>query len=200
MARVNGKEVNFKTSKNLELGKNVLGVETDATIMPMNENSLDDMAKAEAISKYNDQVDEYVNKLDEHVKLLQQYTEEIGKDLDHLEIKPLYEGVLIKPYDENPFQRIKKEGGIITDLGGQKPIFKSHETGKFEEEEQFIHVGLVMDIGPAVKYIKEGDVVFWRSVSETPVPFFKQGLVQVNEHSIMTTVNQGLSDRFKKIN
>ena len=81
MARVNGKEVNFKTSKNLELGKNVLGVETDATIMPMNENSLDDMAKAEAISKYNDQVDEYVNKLDEHVKLLQQYTEEIGKDL-----------------------------------------------------------------------------------------------------------------------
>ena len=34
---------------------------------------------------------------------------EINKDLDKLEIKPLYEGILIKPYAENPFQQIKKE-------------------------------------------------------------------------------------------
>jgi len=40
----------------------------------------------------------------------------------------------------------------------------------------------------------------WRKPSETPVPFYKQGWVQVNEHSIMTIFNEGLSERFKAIN
>ena len=39
----------------------------------------------------------------------------------------------------------------------------------------------------------------WRRPSEVPVPFFKQNLVLVNEHSIMTAVNQGLNDRFKNL-
>ena len=38
----------------------------------------------------------------------------------------------------------------------------------------------------------------WRQPSETPVPFFKQGLILVNEHSILTTINQGLEERFSK--
>ena len=87
---------------------------------------------------------------------------EINKDLDKLEIKPLYEGILIKPYAENPFQQIKKEGAIIVDLGGQKPIYKSHEDGEYHEEKQFVKVGLVVEVGPTTRYIKEGDVVMWR--------------------------------------
>ena len=37
----------------------------------------------------------------------------------------------------------------------------------------------------------------WRRPSETPVPFYKQNLVLVNEHSIMTIVNEGLTKRLK---
>ena len=118
-------------------------------------------------------------------------------DLEQLEIKPNYEGVLIKPYEQNPFQQIKKEGNIITDTGGLIPQYKSNETGEWEEEEAFVRVGLVIDVGPTCKYVKEGDVVFWRKPSECVIPFFKQGFVQVNEHSIMTIVNQGLTERFK---
>jgi hypothetical protein len=55
-------------------------------------------------------------------------------------------------------------------------------------------------VGPAVKYVKDGDIVMWRKPSETPVPFYKQGFVLVNEHSIMTTVNEGLTERFKNVN
>ena len=53
-------------------------------------------------------------------------------------------------------------------------------------------------INKACKWIEEGDIVMWRKVSETPVPFYKQGLVLVNEQSIMTAVNEGLSARFNK--
>ena len=198
MSRINGKEVNLETNKNLELNKVVNGIEGNGTTFVIGKD-IKDLTKAEAISKVNNKVDEYVEKLEKHEELLKKYTEEIGKDLDNLEIKPLYEGVLIKPYDENPFQRIHKEGAIITDLGGMKPTYKSNEDGQYHEEESFIRVGLVIDAGPTTKYLKEGDVVMWRRPSEVPVPFFKQNLVLVNEHSIMTAVNQGLNDRFKNL-
>ena len=198
MSRINGKEVNLETNKNLELNKVVNGIEGNGTTFVIGKD-IKDLTKAEAIAKVNDKVDEYVEKLEKHEELLKKYTEEIGKDLDNLEIKPIYEGVLIKPYDENPFQRIHKEGAIITDLGGMKPTYKSNEDGQYHEEESFIRVGLVIDAGPTTKYLKEGDVVMWRRPSEVPVPFFKQNLVLVNEHSIMTAVNQGLNDRFKNL-
>lgn len=198
MARMNGKEVNLVSTKNLELNKTVNGIEGDGSTFAMNSDSLEDIAKQEAIAKYNDKVNEYVDKFNKHTAILEEYRKEINKDLDKLEIKPLYEGILIKPYAENPFQQIKKEGAIIVDLGGQKPIYKSHEDGEYHEEKQFVKVGLVVEVGPTTRYIKEGDVVMWRQPSETPVPFFKQGLILVNEHSILTTINQGLEERFSK--
>jgi hypothetical protein len=39
----------------------------------------------------------------------------------------------------------------------------------------------------------------WRKVSETPVPFYKHGLVLVNEQSIMVDINQGLTARFNEV-
>jgi co-chaperonin GroES (HSP10) len=165
----------------------------------VNTQSLEDLAKTEAASKFNNQVDEYVEKLDKHAQLLEQYKELLASDLSKIELKPLYEGILIKPFEENPFQRIKKEGNIIVDLGGQRPVYKSHETGEYEEEEQFIHVGTVIEAGPMAKYIQEGDVVMWRKPSETPIPFYKQGFVLVNEHSIIAVANEGLTERFKNL-
>lgn len=172
---------------------------SDGKIFYRDRQSVDDIVKDEARSKFNDQVEQYVKKLDDHAELLKQYQESLCSDLNKLEIKAIGAGVLIKPFEENPFQTIKREGAIITDLGGMKPTYKSHETGEVEEEEQFIHVGTVIDSGPACKWIEEGDIVMWRKVSETPVPFYKQGLVLVNEQSIMTAVNEGLSARFNKV-
>lgn len=201
MARINGHEVNINKTDAMKVYETVAGVESEGREMfnmSANrdmKNIIEDNAKA----KINERVDEYVSKLEEHEKLLEEYTEGLVADLNQLEIKPLYEGVLIKPLAQNPFQRIKREGSIITDTGGLVPEYKSRETGEWEEEESFIHYGVVQEVGPTCKYLKEGDVVMWRKPSETPVPFFKQGLVLVNEHSIMITVNVGLADRFKNL-
>ena len=175
--RENGIEVNLAKTKNVKLAEQTVGLESGAQIFQMGDApSVEELAKDKAREKFNDQVDEYVEKLNKHQELLDQYKEEFIGDLNKLEIAPLYEGILIKPFDENPFQRIKKEGNLIVDLGGQKPQYKSNHTGEWEEEESFIHT------------------------SETPVPFYKQGFVLVNEHSIMTTVNEGLTERFKNVN
>lgn len=199
--RENGIEVNLAKTKNVKLAEQTVGLESGAQIFQMGDApSVEELAKDKAREEFNDQVDEYVEKLNKHQELLDQYKEEFIGDLNKLEIAPLYEGILIKPFDENPFQRIKKEGNLIVDLGGQKPQYKSNHTGEWEEEESFIHTGLVIEVGPAVKYVKDGDIVMWRKPSETPVPFYKQGFVLVNEHSIMTTVNEGLTERFKNVN
>lgn len=196
--RENGIEVNLAKTKNVKLAEQTVGLESGASIFQMGDApSVEQLAKDKAREEFNNQVDEYVDKLNQHQELLDKYKEEVIGDLNKLEIVPLYEGILIQPFAENPFQRIKKEGKLIVDLGGQKPTYKSRESGKWEEEEQFIHVGLVIEVGPTVKYVKSGDVVMWRKPSETPVPFYKQGYVLVNEHSIMTTVNEGLAERFE---
>ena len=198
--RENGIEVNLAKTKNVKLAEQTVGLESGAQIFQMADApSVEQLAKDKAREEFNDRVDEYIDKLNKHSELLDKYKEEITSDLENLEIMPLYEGILIQPFEENPFQRIKKEGNIIVDLGGQKPTYKSHETGHWEEEEQYIHVGTVIEAGPTAKFIKSGDIVMWRKPSETPVPFYKQGFVLVNEHSIMTTVNEGLTERFKNI-
>lgn len=201
MARIEGHEVNLNKTDAMKVYEKVAGVESAGREMfNMSANrDLDNMVEDNAKAKFNEKVDEYVAKLDEHEKLLQEYTESLASDLNKLEIKPLYEGVLIKPLAQNPFQKIKREGLIITDTGGLTPEYKSRETGEWEEEESFIHYGVVQEVGPTCKYLKEGDVVMWRKPSETPVPFYKQGLVLVNEHSIMITVNVGLAERFKNL-
>ena len=169
---------------------------SDGQIFYANKNTVDKAVEDAAKSKFNDQVEQYVQRMDEHAELLNEYKDKLCDDLNNLEIKAIKDGLLIKPFAENPFQTIKREGAIITDLGGMKPTYKSNETGEWEEEEQFIHVGTVLDAGPTCKWIEDGDIVMWRKVSETPVPFYKQGLVLVNENSIMCVVNQGLTARF----
>ena len=79
------------------------------------------------------------------------------------------------------------------------PLYKSNETGQIEEEDAYIHVGTVIEVGPDVKYVRQGDAVMWTAPTEIPIPFYKQGLVLVNEQSIMTAVNEGLSARFNNI-
>ena len=201
MARINGHEVNLNKTDAMKVYETAAGIESDGREMfNMSANrDLKNIIEDNAKAKFNEKVDEYVSKLEEHEKLLEQYTESLTEDLNQLEIRPLQEGVLIKPLAQNPFQKIKKVGNIITDTGGLIPEYKSKETGEWEEEESFIHYGVVQEVGPTCKYLKEGDVVMWRKPSETPVPFYKQGLVLVNERSIMITVNVGLADRFKKL-
>ena len=200
--RINGVDllgVDRNLSSNEKLAKSIVGIESNA-ILTSDERSMENLVKAEATSKFNEQVDSYVNKLDNYEKKLEDHAKMLSDNLNGVEAKPTYEGVLIKPFAENPFQRVQKSGSLIIDTGGLAPEYKSNEDGEWHEEEQFIKTGVVIEVGPTCKYVNVGDIVMWRKPSETPVPFYKQGWVQVNEHSIMTIFNEGLSERFKAVN
>lgn len=106
----------------------------------------------------------------------------------------MFNRVLIKPFKVNPFQKMKvNENGIITELGGYNPHAQFNSvTGKYEEQDPFIVTGCVVEIGPEVKYLRNGDVVYYRKDTAVPVPFFKQGFVSLGESQIIAQVGLNL--------
>nr|DAN06226.1 MAG TPA: mHsp60, mHsp10, Mitochondrial, Chaperonin, Complex, Symmetric [Bacteriophage sp.] len=187
---LNGKE---------KLAQVVNGMESTGTPIVVNGKSADIILAEEKKGRFNTKVDEYVDKFEKHNKALESYAEELSKDINGLEILPMGSYALIKPFESNPFQRVKVESGIITDLGGYTPTYKSHEDGQIHEEEQFIHVGTVIDTGWKCAFLKAGDVVFYTTASEAMVPFFKQGFVVVAESRIMAVVNEKLTERKNRL-
>ena len=183
-------------NSNEKLALATTGMEGTGEHFVMNGESADKILMREKQAKFNNAVDEYVDKFDKHRQELENYAKTISEDIGGLEIMPMFSYALIQPFEKNPFQQIKiSEGGIITDLGGLTPQYKSNETGEIEEEEQYIKVGTVIEVGHKCEFLKPGDIVFYTVASECMVPFFRQGFVVVNENRIMAVVNEKLTER-----
>lgn len=190
----------MELNSNEKLALNVNGMEGTGKHFVVNGETADVTLAREKQAKFNNRVDEYVEKFDNHAKALEEYSKKVAETINGLEIMPMFGYVLIQPFEKNPFQQIKiTESGIITDLGGMTPQYKSNETGEIEEEQQFIKVGSVVEVGHKCEFVKPGDVVFYTIASETMVPFFKQGFVVVNENRILAVVNESLTERRDKV-
>lgn len=184
-------------NSNEKIARMVSGLESDAKHFVVNGEAADKVLQREAINKYNTQVSEYEEKLNKYEAMVEDCKKEVTKDLKDLQIKPLSNYVIVKPYNENPFQQIKRsDSGIITDLGGMTPTYKSNETGEWEEEDLMIKTGVIMEVGPDCKYAKVGDSTFWTIASEVMLPFFRQGFFVVNETRLLALINSDLDKRF----
>ena len=184
---------------NLTENEKIANIATDfnGSSFSMNQKDLNKMIEKEKQAKFNNELDKYVNEMEEYNETMKQLQESIGSDPLKLEIKPLHEQIIIKPFEHNPFQKIKIDNGIITDVGGFKiNVDKNPITGQMEEQEQVILTGCVMEVGPEVKYLKVGDIVFYHRRNRIPIPFFKQGFYNLEERYVLAVVNEGLTERF----
>ena len=97
--------------------------------------------------------------------------DEIDAKIEKLELIPMRANVLILPYPSNPYRKIlDKETGIYF---AENKYYKNPDTGEMEESDNVMEVATVMAVGPDVKYIKEGDVIYYRRVQKVPIPFFR---------------------------
>lgn len=183
-------------NNNEKLAMMLTGMEGTGEHFTVNDSSADMLLNQEKQEKFNNEVSKYVDKFDKHRAELENYAKTLSEDINGLEIMPMFSYALIQPFEKNPFQQIKlSESGLVVDLGGMTPDYKSNETGNIEEEEQYIKVGTVIEVGHKCEFLKPGDIVFYTIASETMVPFFKQGFVVVNENRIMAVVNEKLTER-----
>lgn len=173
----------------------------ESKIFHMNEASIDNLIKKEKATKFNNQLEQYSMQLEANHKEFENSKETLQYDINKAEIKPMFTRILVKPFKQNPFQKmIVSDSGIILDAGGYNPhTEKNPVSGKYEEQKEFIITGCVIEVGPEVKYLSEGDVVFYRVDTAVPVPFLKQGLYSLAENQIIAVVNEGLTERFNKV-
>ena len=194
------KDVRLYSTENEKIARELLGTDSNFTSVNMKENSLDSLIKKEKASKFNSEVEKYNEKLEQNNKDFKESQDKVEYDISKAEIKPMFSRILVQPFKVNPFQKIKVENGLIIDTGGYTPHTQLNEqTGRYEEQKQFIVTGCVIEVGPEVKYLKEGDVIFYRVDTAVPVPFFKQGFISLAENQIIAVVNEGLQDRFNNI-
>lgn len=194
------KDVRLYSTENEKIARELLGTDSNFTSVNMKENSLDSLIKKEKASKFNSEVEKYNEKLEQNNKDFKESQDKVEYDISKAEIKPMFSRILVQPFKVNPFQKIKVKNGLIIDTGGYTPHTQLNEqTGRYEEQKQFIVTGCVVEVGPEVKYLKEGDVIFYRIDTAVPVPFFKQGFVSLAESQIIAVVNEGLQDRFNNI-
>ena len=194
------KDVRLYSTENEKIARELLGTDSNFTLVNMKENSLDSLIKKEKARKFNSEVEKYNEKLEQNNKNFEESQDKVEYDISKAEIKPMFSRILVQPFKVNPFQKIKVENGLIIDTGGYTPHTQLNEqTGRYEEQKQFIVTGCVVEVGPEVKYLKEGDVIFYRVDTAVPVPFFKQGFVSLAESQIIAVVNEGLQDRFNNI-
>lgn len=189
-------EERARKNSNEKIAAMTTGMEGTGKHFIVNGKSADDVLLREKQNKFNEQVSKMEDKFAKHNQLITEYAEKLSEDLNGVEIMPMFNYALIKPFEQNPFQQIKMtESGIITDLGGMTPEYKSNETGNWEEEQQFIKVGTVIETGHKCEFLQPGDVVFYTIASEMMVPFYKMGFVVVAENRIMAVVNEKLTER-----
>ena len=194
------KEPRIKMTENEQIATNVLGLDSNYTSINMGEHSIDNIIQKEKANKFNNEVEKYNSQLEENQKTFEEAQSQVAYDVNRAEIKPMFARLIIKPFKVNPFQKMEVKGSIIVDAGGYTPHAELNPmTGKYEEQKQFIITGYVVEVGPEVKYLQEGDVVYYRVDTAVPVPFLKQGLVSINENQVIAVVNEGLTERFNNI-
>jgi co-chaperonin GroES (HSP10) len=178
-----------------------LAGESTTRIVAMDGTTAEDVINKRKTEKFNDMVDAYTEKFEKHSANIQEFADKINNNVNKVEIMPLQTYILVKEFEENPFQRIVRDtkSGIIIDTGGLNPQYKNTDNGQIEEEEQFIKVGVVQEVGPECKYLQPGDAVFYPKNASIPVPFYKQKLIQINETRVLAVVSEGLTERFNNI-
>lgn len=194
------KDVRLYSTEKEKIAKEWHGTDSNFTLVNMKEDSIDSLIKKEKASKFNSEVEQYNEKLEQNYKDFKDSQDKIEYDINKAEIKPMFARVLVQPFKINPFQKMKVKNGVIVDTGGYTPHTQFNEqTGRYEEQKQFIVTGCVIEVGPEVKYLKEGDVIFYRVDTAVPVPFFKQEFVSLAESQIIATVAENLTERFNSI-
>ena len=183
-----------------KIAREVSKIDSGAMYVAMgSEKSLQEQIDNSKREKWNQKIDDMQAKFTDHEKRLQEAADEYAKNLGSVQIMPISNYVIVRPFAENPFQKVKvSSSGLIIDTGGLVPEYKRDDSGEYVEAEQAIRVGVVIEAGPECKWIRNGDTVMWYISNEVVVPFYNFGFKLVNETRVICVINDDLNERFNR--
>ena len=123
-------------------------------------DSISDLTRKEAIKEFNKAnkkaEDAYRKNIDEQIAK----SNENKKRAEDLEIVPSGPYILVKLYNENPYEQITQtDSGLILPAFDGKEF--SRETGQMEKQEKAVEIAHVIEVGPDVKYVTRRQ---WKTV------------------------------------
>lgn len=183
-------------NSNEKTARHIAGIENNK-YFTMNNSHAEELKEIESKNKIADLIEEKKEEILTQNRKLVEAKLSSKLDFNKLELKALYNYVIIKPYTVNPFQNEKvTKSGLIINSGGLIPEHTSQETGEVEKDSEFIRVGTIIDVGPECKYARQGDSTMWVKPSEVMLPYFREGWVLVCENRLLSLINEGLEERF----
>lgn len=163
-----------------------------------NAKSLTDIEREAAIDMHNKAIDVKTEAINKRIKDELDKAKEVTERMETMEIMPCGSYVLVRPYAKNPYEKIEvtKSGLVIPEFDGK---FMNPDTGEEDVRENFSCQGTVIEVGPLVKWLKEGDDVFYRRAQAVPIPFFRMGMEVVPEQCIQCVINEGIKARWSNV-
>lgn len=111
-----------------------------------------------------------------------------GINTSDVELIPCNVGVIVRPYEENPYRMIERtESGLIVGVQSSQKVI-SNDSGEMEENEEYITCAKVVAIGPFTRNVKVGEDVFVVKHILKPIPFRKQNLWELDEQNILCRI------------
>ena len=111
-----------------------------------------------------------------------------GINTDEVDIIPCNVGVIVKPYDQNPYRAIERtESGLIIGIQSSQE-YQSDDRGEIERNDEYITCAKVISVGPFCKNVKVGEDVFVIKHILKPIPFRKQNLYELDEQNILCRI------------
>lgn len=169
----------------------------DLAVSMAGAKSMEDALKERAVESYNEEYQKTEDQIKANIERELKAGREVTEKMNSMEIVPLNNYVLVRPYAKNPFEKLEEVGGIIVPVADGS--FVNPDTGEKDTEYNCSVQADVIEVGPACKYVKEGDVVYYRRACGVPIPFFRQGFEVVAEPQIHVVINEGIKARFAKL-
>lgn len=179
-----------------KLARNIIGLENGSFVKMASDEDIEKQIDNMHRRKWNDMIEEQEAKFKKTEDTLNEVVNELSHSIDKLQIKPLGSYVIVKPYKENPFQKVRVlDSGLVLNPSWRIST-KDAMTGDFEDPDQQIITGVVVETGPDCKWLKVGDTIMWDKPTALPVPFFSFGFYRVNENLALCVINDDLDKRF----
>lgn len=153
------------------------------------------VATNDDLKVFNEAAKEAQNAFAQNIEKQLEASRKVREESESLEIHPTGGYVLMRIYEENPYQVVKQtNSGLI--LGTYTGNYKSQETGEMETEKKAVLYAEVMEVGPDCKFTKVGDEIVFRNCTQLPVPFLGQELWVTHENNVVVIINENLKERF----
>ena len=146
---------------------------SDGNVQMMSDETFDNYEES-LIADHNSKVDEQIEKWDKQMEELNEQTKSLLATFEDIDIRPWGMYLLVKPYEKNPFTRMRKldNGFVVPEFD---PHFKSQDTGEIEEMQRMSIFAVVVEVSPDVKGIRKGDIIMYNRHEGVPIPFYSQG-------------------------